>query len=111
MNIGRMERIKTVLDIQDNEQDELLSILITNVSSHLKALLGKDAPEELEFIVEEITIRRFNRVGTEGMKSESVEGHNVTFYDLKDEFVPYLDIIELHKDKPNEDKRGKVMFI
>lgn len=106
-----IERIKALLGIEDTLQDGVLNIIVENVSSHLKALLGKDIPEDLNFIVEEITIRRFNRLGTEGMKSESVEGHNITFYDLRDEFVPYEEIIAAHKEPPGKPGRGKVMFI
>ena len=105
------ERIKTLLGIEDTLQDDVLDIIIENVSKHLKAMIGKEIPEELNFIVEEITIRRFNRLGTEGMKSESVEGHSITFYDLKDEFVPYADIIASHKEPPEKPGRGKVLFI
>lgn len=104
------ERIKKVLDIQDSSQDDVLDILISNVSSHLKAMLGKDIPSHLDFIVEEITIRRFNRIGTEGMQSESVEGHSITFYDLEKEFTPYEDIIDDNKDDDSAGRMGKVMF-
>lgn len=107
-----LSRIKTLLGIEDILQDDVLDILISNVTSHLKGLLGKGVPVELNYIVEEITIRRYNRIGSEGMKTDSVEGDRIEFYDLKDEFVPYLDIIESHRDKPTEEpKRGKVMFI
>lgn len=106
-----IERVKTMLDIDDNLQDNPLNIIIENVSSHLEALLGKEIPAELNFIIEEITIRRFNRLGTEGMKSESVEGHNVTFYDLEDEFKPYEKIIEANKVDTGVGSRGKVLFI
>lgn len=106
-----LERIKTLLGIEDTLQDDVLNIIIENVSKHLKAMIGKEIPEDLNFIVEEITIRRFNRLGTEGMKSESVEGHSITFYDLKDEFVPYADIIASHKEPPEKPGRGKVLFI
>lgn len=105
-----LKRIKTVLDIEDDKQDDVLDILISNVSNHLKAKLGKDIPESLDFIVEEITIRRFNRIGTEGMQSESVEGHSITFYDLEKEFTPYEDIINDNKDDDGIYRRGKVMF-
>src|SRR5690625_5635104 len=71
-----LERIKKLLGIGDDLQDDVLNIIIENVSSHLKVMLGKDIPDDLNFIVEEITIRRFNRLGTEGMKSESVEGQD-----------------------------------
>lgn len=106
-----LERIKTLLGIEDSLQDAVLSIIIDNVSSHLRALLGKEIPEELNYIVEEITVRRFNRLGTEGMKSEAVEGHSVTFYDLKDEFVPYEDVINAHKADNGVTGRGKVLFL
>lgn len=106
-----LKRIKTILDIEDDKQDDVLDIIIENVTSHLKALLGKEVPKELDFIIEEICIRRFNRIGTEGAKSESVEGHTITFYDLKDEFTPYLPIIEANKEDEGLSRRGKVMFI
>lgn len=105
-----LANIKILLGIKDSLQDDVLDILIQNVQSHLMVLLGKQIPEELSFIVQEIVIRRFNRIGTEGMKSESVEGHSIAFYDLKDEFVPYTDIIDSYKEAVDEPKRGRVMF-
>lgn len=106
-----IDDVKTLLEIEDTRQDGVLSLIISNVSSHLKALLGQEIPPELEFIVTEITIRRFNRIGTEGMKSESVEGHSITFYDLEDEFKPYEKIIESNKVETGISRRGKVLFI
>lgn len=106
-----LSRIKTMLGIKDNLQDEVLNVLISNVSSHLKALLGKEIPSHLEYIVEEITVRRFNRLGTEGMQSESVEGHSVTFYDLSKEFTPYESIIDSEKEDDGVSRRGRVFFI
>lgn len=106
-----LERIKTLLGIEDSLQDAVLIVIMENVSNHLKALLGKEIPAELNYIVEEITVRRFNRLGAEGMQSESVEGHSVTFYDLKDEFVPYEAVIDAHKADNGVTGRGKVMFL
>src|SRR5699024_7246004 len=106
-----LERIKKVLGIEDNQQDDVLDILISNVRSNLKAKLVKDIPESLEFIVEEIAIRRFNRIGTEGMQSEYVEGHSIRFYDFEKEFASYEDIIDDNKDDDRGNKRGKVILI
>lgn len=112
-----LNRIKTLLGITDNVQDELLQILIDNVQSHLRGRLKRvnpelvEIPEELAYITEEIVIRRYNRIGSEGMKSDSAEGHTVTYYDLKDEFVPYQDIIDGYKVEETTVKRGRVMFI
>lgn len=106
-----LDRIKTLLGITDTLQDEVIEILMSNVSNHLQAMLGKDIPEVLEFIVVEVTIRRFNRLGTEGAKSESVEGHSVTYYELTDEFVPYHSLIEANKEDEGYNQRGRVYFI
>ncbi len=107
---GSIERIKTLLGIEDELQDKALKIIIENVTSHLSSMIKKDVPEKLNFVIEEIAIRRFNRLGTEGMKAESVEGHKIDFYDLEKDFVPYLDIIDQYVDDPDEPKRGKVLF-
>lgn len=108
--INLLENIKTLLGIEDDLQDEVLSIIISTTENHLKALLGKDIPSELDFITQEISIRRFNRLGTEGMKSESVEGHKIDFYDLNMDFEPFMSIIEKHSVK-DDLSNGKVMFI
>ena len=105
-----LDRIKPLLGITDTLQDETLTIIIDNVTRHLTVLLGKEVPPELDFIIEEISIRRYNRIGTEGAKSESVEGHTTTYYDLKDDFVPYEGIIASYKEPADEPKRGRVMF-
>jgi len=107
-----IERIKTVLDIEDTLQDDVLDIFIDNVTSHLRIKLEKDVPPELNFIIEEIVIRRYNRIGTEGMKSESVEGHGIDFYELDKDFTPYEDIINKFKDdEDDKSKRGQVIMI
>lgn len=106
-----LQKIKTLLGVTDALQDDVINLIIENVNSHLSILLGKPVPEELEFITIEISIRRFQRLGSEGMKSELIEGHRVDFYDLKDEFIPYMAIIEASKDiQPVEPSRGKVLF-
>lgn len=107
-----LERIKTLLGITDELQDGVLNIIIENVEGHLTYLLGKEVPLNLQFIVTEISVMRYNRLGSEGMKSELVEGHRTDFYEPKDDFQPYLSIIENEADKDEgEPKRGKVMFI
>lgn len=107
-----LQKIKTLLGIPDALQDPVIEQIVEDVTSHLTILLGKEVPNELEFIIREISIRRFQRLGSEGMKSELVEGHRVDFYELEKEFIPYHEIIAKFKEPelPFEPKRGKVMF-
>ena len=70
-------------------------------------------PLSLEYVVDEATIRRFNRIGSEGMKSESVEGHSVT-YDMSDVLDPYESAINDYLEglKPDDGrKKGVVYFL
>lgn len=108
-----IERVKVLLSLNDEQQDPILNEIIENIKSHLKVELGKDSiPTELNFIVVELAVKRFNRIGSEGMKSESVEGHNTSYYDLGDEFKSYAGIIaKFAKKEDYQSKRGKVMFL
>lgn len=110
-----LKKIRTLVGITDPAdtlQDPVINIIIENVEGHLTYLLGKDVPLNLQFIITEISVMRFNRLGAEGMKSELTEGHRTDFFDPKDDFQPYLSIIEDEREKePMEPTRGKVLFI
>lgn len=109
-----LERVKKLLGIEDDLQDEVLEIIIENVEAHLYALLGKSTPSTLTFVVSEITVIRYNRLGSEGMKSDLAEGHRVDFFEPKDDFRPYLTLIENEREATTpepEAKKGRVMFI
>lgn len=108
-----LDNVKTVLGIEDELQDKVLTIIINNTRSHLTLWLKnhtdlKEIPEELNFIVEELAIARFQRIGSEAMKSESVEGHSVTYNE--DDFAPYLSILSAYIPDKEEKKQGKVCF-
>ena len=79
----------------------------------LHRIKDTEIPAELEYIVDEATIRRFNRIGSEGMKSESVEGHSVTYID-GDELEPYESVIVAYLEEQEPEpprKPGVVYFI
>ncbi|CDQ20858.1 Phage gp6-like head-tail connector protein [Halobacillus karajensis] len=105
------DNVKTVLGLQDNLQDNVIDIIIRNIESRLTVWFKQHTdlttiPDELQFIVEEMAVNRFNRIGSEGMESESVEGRSVSF--KEDDFKPYLNILESYI--PKQDGSGKVMF-
>ena len=68
-------------------------------------------PSSLEYVVDEATIRRFNRIGSEGMKSESVEGHSVTYIE-GDELAPYESAIVayLEEQEPDDKRKPGVVY-
>ncbi|PTJ71217.1 phage head-tail connector protein [Mammaliicoccus sciuri] len=103
-----LEDVKERIGFTDIIQDKQLYSIIRNVKSELKARIPvRQIPEALRFIVIEISVKRYNRVGAEGMTSESVEGRSST-YEAND-FAPYEDI--LNKLYPRDKiHKGSVQF-
>ena len=93
----------------DNPQVEAIYSKIAERLLH--RIKETEIPLELEYIVEEATIRRFNRIGSEGMKSESVEGHSVTYID-EDELAPYESAIVayLEAQEPDDKRKPGVVY-
>lgn len=86
--------VKTYLGITDNVQDELISQIIADVTQRVNNYVGvTELPVQLEWIVRELSIIRYNKIGSEGYKSESEEGKSLTFTedDPFNTFVPELD--------------------
>ena len=85
-----LNRIKTLLQINDN--DELIyEIVEITKEKILNYINDKELPIELEFILIELAVERYNRIGSEGIASESVDGKNVSYDDGFENYKTYLD--------------------
>lgn len=108
-----LETIKKLLGLTGTGSDELLGAIIGLTTSRLKVLLGgtDTVPDKLSYIVTEVSIRRFNRIGSEGLQSHSVEGETMTWPD--DDFAPFDDDIQAYLDAQKDagTNRGRVRFL
>ena len=85
-----LNRIKTLLGIPDN--DELIYEITELTKSKILNYINEvELPLELEFVLVELTIQRYNRIGSEGIASESVDGKSVSYEDMFENYKPYLD--------------------
>ena len=85
-----LNRIKTLLGVTDN--DELIyEITELTKSKILNYINETELPNELEFVLVELAIQRYNRIGSEGIASESVDGKSVSYEDVFENYKPYLD--------------------
>ena len=85
-----LNRIKTLLGIPDN--DELIYEITELTKSKILNYINEvELPLELEFVLVELTIQRYNRIGSEGIASESVDGKSVSYEDVFENYKPYLD--------------------
>ena len=104
--------LKTMLGIDaiDTSQDSKLRLILSTATAQLKNLLGGiDPPESVQHIIREVAIIRFNRIGSEGMTSHSVEGETITF--STNDFDGFSDEIQAFLNMQKDNTRGKVRFI
>lgn len=105
-----LENLKLLLGITDNDRDALLKLIISTATARLTLLLGGiEPPDSMNHIILEVAIIRFNRIGSEGMESHTVEGEHITFND--DDFAAFTDEIQAFLDTQVDSKRGKVRFL
>ncbi|MDL2310478.1 phage head-tail connector protein [Peptostreptococcaceae bacterium OttesenSCG-928-C18] len=108
------ERIKVLLGVVDENQVTVLVELVQNqLVNKLKVYDAKirEIPPCLEYIIVETVIARFNYLGSEGMSSESVEGHSMSFHEnylnrFDDDIRLWAETEELI-----DSSNGKVMFL
>lgn len=90
--------------------DDKLDAVIKLTQSRLSMRLGvKEVPSELEYIVVDVAIIRFNRIGSEGVSSHSVEGESMSFSD--NDFAGYEEDIKSWLNKQKDIKKGRVRFL
>lgn len=107
-----LKDLKILLGIPENDtsQDPKLNLILSGTRSRLKALLGgQDPPESLGYIITDVAVIRFNRIGSEGLSSHTVEGESLSFSD--NDFAGYMDDIQTYLDSQKEAKKGRVRFL
>jgi len=83
-----LEQIKSVLSINDHENDEALNTIINLMIARLQTKINKDVvPPELEYIIVEASISRFNRINDEGKTSGSESDVSATWQ--TDDLAPF----------------------
>lgn len=109
-----LEKILTLLGLTDPTEamQDKVETIMELTEQRLMLMLGQTIiPEALSYIVVEVTIARFNRIGSEGLSSHSVQNENMSWSD--DDFKPYLNDIQTWLDAQEDPStnRGKVRFI
>ena len=106
-----LEKVRKLVGLasDDSDLDEKLKLIIGLVEMRLQKLLkGLDIPKEFTYIVVEVAVVRFNRIGSEGVRIDSVEGESQHYVD-EDDFDKYMDEINDYLESVNGVR--KVRFI
>ena len=111
--MAALEDVKILLDIPSDEEDAALdrklNLIIENARRQVLSYLPsgiKEVPEALAYIVTEMAVARFNRIGNEGMSAYSQEGESITY---GSDISPYLTAIQTWNEKNST--KGRVRFL
>ena len=99
-----VSRMKVLLGITDNTDNEELLYEIVEItkSKILNYINQTKIPKELEFVLVELSIQRFNRIGSEGIASESIDGKSISY---DDDFIGYKHYLDDYISR-NSVKKG-----
>lgn len=104
-----LEHVKIKLSITDTDQDELLELLCNDAYNYMVLYLNRgttDAngnpipavPAELTFVLESVVLKRYRRLGAEGIAIEKIDVLTTT-YETGDDFAEYFNIMDRFKAK------------
>lgn len=98
-----LDDIKLLLGISDDEQEALLELLINESENRILAVLNQYAsqnetaeldsiPAKFDYIIRDVTIKRFNKINSEGTTSDSEEGRSFNWEkSYLDEYLSLFD--------------------
>lgn len=105
-----LNKVKLFLSISDDSKDELLEAIKDICEAKILNYIQLEIlPRELEGVLLELIILRYNKLNSEGFNSESIEGSSVSYIgDIFELVKDELDLYILKRD--NRKKRG-ISFI
>lgn len=106
-----VDKIKRRLGIDDDLQDALLNDLIEDAQAQFKIITRQsDIDPKYDFIIVDVVAKMYNRKGSEGMQSETVDGYSVSY--IQSLFASYMPILErdFDLDEDNHRQKGRVVF-
>ena len=87
-----------------------LNLIVSGATARLKLLLGgAEPPEEMNHIILDVSAARFNRIGSEGLTSHTVEGESLSF--SENDFEQFSEEIQAWLEQQKENSRGKLRFL
>ncbi|MDD3230029.1 MAG: phage head-tail connector protein [Oscillospiraceae bacterium] len=107
-----LDDVKVLLDVSGSDLDEKLTLMISFAERRVLSFFPSgvtDVPDALLFVVTELTVARFNRVGNESMSSFSQDGESFSF--SESDVAPYVADIRAYLGSVDDAKNGVVRFL
>lgn len=103
-------RVKDSFLISGNEHDEYIKTLTSNAFEEFLIITGaNEVDRRFLFVIEGVVSKRYVRRGSEGLKSENIEGYRVDYKDSEDDFKEYHSLLKTtYNLQVGEGRRGKI---
>lgn len=112
MLANQLDSVCKILDISIDDVDstDVLTILFAHAENALMLLIGEhQVPKQLEWIINEVVVKRYQQLGAEHLQSESIDSISNTFVqgDLLSDYLPYINayIANNAEEKPESSIR------
>lgn len=99
-----LKNVKTIKGIDDSIQDDLILVLIDESADRILGFVNarrdvpfEDYPSGLLYVLQDVTVKRYNRLNSEGTVSDSEEGRSFNW--TESYLDEHLVILESHQDK------------
>ena len=92
-----LENVKIKLSIADDSEDDLLELLLNDAYNYMMIYFDGDIPTELQFIMENVAVKKYRRLGAEGISVEKIDVLSTT-YESGDDFAEYIPIMTKYKE-------------
>ena len=105
-----LDNIKILLGLENDEKDEILTVLLTNAVSTINVYLGvTELPQELNFIAEQLAVIKFNKLGSEGIQTEKIDVLSTTYQ--ADELASFKAVLDIYKANNNLATTKRIKFL
>lgn len=104
-----ISRLKIKLNLKDdNSQDDLLALLLSDAVNYMLIYIeSTEVPQELEFIAEEVAIKRYRRLGSEGISTEKIDVLSTSY--KSDDFYEYKPLLKQYKANNTRIKKLRML--
>ena len=92
-----LENVKIKLSITDDSEDDLLELLLNDAYNYMMIYFDGEVPAELQFIMENVAVKKYRRLGAEGISIEKIDVLSTT-YESGDDFAEYIPIMTKYKE-------------
>lgn len=83
-----IDSIKLLVGVTDDKQNDLINELISNAKEQILAYVNQDnnkpvaMPDDVDFIIKDVVVQMYNRLGDEGKASSSEGSVSITWSDV-----------------------------